>query len=164
MARHEADREDLVKEATAMVERAEIRCDSLAGPVTAGFRKDGRLSIYVDQDPVYQFDSAGLLRRAYVGGFLYRSEGGTLAELQRSRSDDRTTLVRRDLSAGELSRFRGDMHRTLQTVLNDLLDGSFKLQRQIPGDADIVTRVKDGLHQILALNGEFLSNSIRPRR
>ncbi len=144
-----------------MVERAEILCGSVTQPITAGFRRDGRLSIYVDQDPFYQFDSHGLLRRAYVGGFLYRSHGDTLAELHRRRTTDRTSLMRRDLTGDELSIFRSAMRQHLQQILGDLQAGRFVIRRQVPAGAKIVDRVIQAILGILAHTDEFLSNSVR---
>ena len=46
MARHEEDREDLLAEATALVERAELVVEGAAESVVIGFRRDGCASIY----------------------------------------------------------------------------------------------------------------------
>ena len=70
MARDESDREDLLREATALVERIELAPADAADDehIVAGFRRDGALSIYFGADPVYHFNSAGELRRAYCDG------------------------------------------------------------------------------------------------
>ena len=106
MARHESDREDLMREATALVRRAELICPGETEPVIAGFRRDGRLALYFGPDPVFQFDPQHRLRRAYVAGFLYRTQGETLARLNRHRTQDQTLLVRHDLAPAELDTFR----------------------------------------------------------
>ena len=90
MARIEEDKEDLIADGVAMVERAEFaRSDTEAetsdwNMLTTGFRRNGDLSIYLDQTYFYQFDTEGRLRRAHVDRFLYRSQGHTLAQLHLS--------------------------------------------------------------------------------
>ena len=91
MARDQSSREDLLREATALVERIELR---IAGPmsvkhdrddhVVVGFRANGSASFFFGEDPVYQFNSAGQLRRAYCGGLLIKAAHGRLVSLQRS--------------------------------------------------------------------------------
>ena len=41
MARRESDREDLLREATALVERAELTIEGFDEPIVVGFRRDG---------------------------------------------------------------------------------------------------------------------------
>ena len=83
MARQEVDREDLIAEAVALRRRIELALPGCDNPVVAGYRSTGALSLYFGADPVYQFDERGRLRRAFVGGHLYRTQGTTLAELTR---------------------------------------------------------------------------------
>ncbi len=106
MARHEADREDLFGELAALEPRWELRVVSTGALVRAGQRAaTGGWSIYFSPDDAYHFDSAGRLRRAYVHGHLYRTEGSGLARLTRERTPTETMLVRRDLSPEELALF-----------------------------------------------------------
>ena len=110
MAQQESDREDLIAEATAFPDRAEFQGANAAaakpfGPVFVGFRRDQSFAIYLDQDPVYQFTADGQLRRAYVDGRLFRTQGATLAQLNRQRTTAQTTLARYDLTADELRKF-----------------------------------------------------------
>src|SRR5262245_19900425 len=105
MSRHEADREDLMAEATALARRVKLSVPGEVERVVAGFRATGRLSIYFGGEPVYHFDAEGRLRRAFVNGLLYRTQGTTLARLRRERSAEVTELRRRDLSPTELRQF-----------------------------------------------------------
>src|SRR5437588_282047 len=86
MARETTDREDLLREATALVERAELAVADWPEPVVIGFRRDGAASIYFGGDPVYQFNARGELRRAFVADRLFKAEHGILAALDRQRS------------------------------------------------------------------------------
>src|SRR6186713_1143176 len=109
MAREEHDREDLLREATAMVERASLRVGFFAEPVFVGFRRDGSVSFYFGGDPVYQFNAAGELRRAFCDGALYKAVRGELVEMHRERTDAETRLVSRSLSQAESIALRSRM-------------------------------------------------------
>ena len=124
MARNESDREDLIREATAMRNRIEWQIPGDSEPVFAGVRSDGSLSVYFGQESVYQFNSCGQLRRAYVDGFLYRTQGKTLAKLHRERSLNQTVLARNDLNSDELSLFLTAMDDRLRRLAASLSDGS----------------------------------------
>ena len=52
MALHEQDREDLLSEATALVQRVELRVEGFAEPVIVGFRRGGEASVFFGADPV----------------------------------------------------------------------------------------------------------------
>ena len=131
MARNESDREDLIREATALRNRIEWQLPSDPEPVVAGIRADGSLSVYFGQDPVYQFNPDGQLRRAYAAGFLYRTQGKTLARLHRERSPNQTVLALSDLNSDELSRFLIEMDDQLTRLSQSITDGSAKRLRQI---------------------------------
>jgi hypothetical protein len=105
MPSRESDREDLLREATALVERAELKIVGHAEPIVIGFRKDGSASFFFGADPVYQFNSAGELRRAYIGGLLYKAERGHLVALRRERTATEVSLVRSELTAYETTAF-----------------------------------------------------------
>jgi hypothetical protein len=74
MSRNESDREDLMAEATALRRRVQLQVPGEALSIIAGFRDEGRVSIYFGPDPVYHFDEQGRLRRAFVAGRLYRTQ------------------------------------------------------------------------------------------
>lgn len=155
MARHEADREDLMREATALVLRAELHVDGFPDPVTVGEKRTGGVSVYIGADPVYQFDEAGRLRRAYKGGLLYRTQGDTLAELTRERAEASTVLQRRDLQAAETQQFMESMSLQLGNLVRSLSERRFRLEQQIPADIDVVTRITDFLAQSVLKNLEL---------
>ena len=136
MARNESDREDLIREATALRNRVEWQVSGELEPVFAGVRSDGSLSIYFGADPVYQFSATGGLRRAYVDGFLYRTQGETLARLNRERSTENTVLHRSDLSPENLSQFLSTMDYRLLRLKQSLADGSATQLRSV-SDGDL---------------------------
>ena len=113
MARHEEDREDLIREAVALADRVELSVSGFNEHVTIGFRPNAAMSVFIGQESVYQFDAEGRLRRAFSNGLLYRSEHATLAMLQRQRTETQTVLLRTDLDEDNLGLFRTEMNRVL---------------------------------------------------
>lgn len=134
MARVESDREDLLREAVALVRRMELQPAGDDPAIVVGYRATGWLSIYFGQDMMYQFDERGRLRRAYVDGLLYRTQGTALAQLRRQRTESETLLVRRDLEGDELAAFQTRAHENVHRLHNGLTEGAFVIARQIPLD------------------------------
>jgi hypothetical protein len=151
MARQESDREDLMREATALVRRAELSYPGRTNhdPVIAGFRRDGRLAVYFGADPVFQFDDLHLLRRAYAAGFLYRTQGKTLARLARHRTQDETQLLRHDLNPEELATFRQAARNHLAELQQAITWEVVQVLAQIPVEADILSELQTALAGIL---------------
>jgi hypothetical protein len=141
MPHAEHDREDLLREATALVERAELQAPAIEAPVVAGFRRDGSFAIFFGGDPVYQFNAARLLRRAFVAGLLYKAERRRLVRLRRERTAAETTLVRQLLGPEEEKAFLVDARERLRALASALQQQQFMLTGQAPPDADVVGRV-----------------------
>ena len=149
MARNESDREDLLAEAVALVRRLEGQCSSKTEPFVAGFRADGRFSLYLGADPVYHFLPDGRLRRAFVCGALYRSQGRTLAEMRRERTPSTTILRRHDLTESELHAFLTAMRNTLGALLQDMEEGRLHVLRQVPAeDESLLSDIRRQLQRI----------------
>jgi hypothetical protein len=145
MARHESDREDLLREATALVPRAELTVPGEAEPVVVGFRDGGSASIYFGGDPVYQFNSAGELRRAYADGLLYKAERGRLIELRRERTTAQTQLVRRELTDQEQAALLAAAAARLKRLGEALATSSATVTGQVPADGDVAARIRSWL-------------------
>ncbi len=163
MARHEADREDIMREAIALRRRIAIELPGVDEPIVCGVRNTGSWSFYLDPNRVYQFDEELRLRRAYVTGFLYRTQGTTLARMHRERSETETTLVRNDLDPEELAAFLAEMRTCFATFLNQLHSEACRVIESIPDDGN----VQDELHAVLEqmLNKPIeLASAIKARR
>ena len=161
MARVEADREDLLSEAVALVRRMEIRTHGGDFEIIAGFRATGWLSIYFGPDLMYQFDELGRLRRAFVDGTLYRTQGTALAELQKHRTETETVLVRRDLAGEPLAEFQKRVHAKIGWLQDVFHKGEATIIRQIPlDDRSLVNDVRVCLETILN-TPEFLAPAIK---
>ena len=148
MTRHETDREDLLREATALVQRAELQIAGEPEPVTVGFRRDGSLSVFFGAERVYQFNSAGELRRAFVDGLLYKAERGRLVELHRERTEREVALVRRELTDSQQTAFLSAGHVRLAHLRTSLDNGEVQILGQVPADGDVPRRVRVRLCQL----------------
>ena len=68
MAKQQQDKEDILREATALVNRIEIQFSQKTASkesVFVGFRRDGAISCFFGADPVYQFNTRHEIRRGY---------------------------------------------------------------------------------------------------
>jgi len=148
VAKQEQDREDLLREATALVERAEIAADSLPEPVTFGFRKDGCASFYFGADPAYHFNTAGELRRAYIDGRLLKAERGRLVSLERRRAEGEVQLMRHELAPAQAEELLQSMGRHLRRLQEVLDSGRYQLVGSVPEDADVCSRALAWLEQL----------------
>jgi hypothetical protein len=155
MARDESNREDLLREATALVERVELRLSTTElitaatnlfdQPIVAGFRRNGALSIFFGEDPVYQFNAAGELRRAYCNGKLLKATHGRLAALHRERTEHEVQLVRHELSSAEEAEFLGQMEDRLYEFSRSIDANTFEVAGQVPPDDDVLSRLRNWL-------------------
>jgi hypothetical protein len=147
MAR-EHDREDLLAEAKALVERASLKLEGCDHEVLVGFRRDGSASIYFGPDRVYHLASEGQLRRAFVEGLLYKAERGRLVALDRRRSPDAVELLRHEPSAAEQAAFVADAQRHLGGLLDALARGHYRIAGKVPADRDVIGRAAGWLSRI----------------
>ncbi len=150
MARHESDREDLFAELAALSPRIELRIPGAGQTVCAGRREStGSWSIYLSPEVVYHFDSAGGLRRAYIDGFLYRSEGTTLSQLHRERSETETVLRRHDLEPEELTRLLGEMRDHFTDLRQRIASNQVAVLRASPPESPVTSQLDQALELVL---------------
>ena len=148
MARRESDREDLFEEFRSAVAKWELSVPGFDEHVVCGIRKDGRVSIYFGPDPVYHFDAENRLLRAYCDGFLYRTQGTTLAQLKRRRSETETSLIRHDLDVLQLQTFTGQCREKLSHLLATIQERQCVVIRREPLELEFA-RLSDCLEKIL---------------
>jgi hypothetical protein len=141
MARQEQARENLIAEATALVERVELLLAGTPEPIVAGFRAEGSASLFFADDPVYQFNSQGHLRRAFSGGRLYKANAGRLVEMTRQRQANRVQLVGREVPAGEAAEFIAALRTRLNELAGKLASGQMQIVAQVPAQGDVVARL-----------------------
>jgi hypothetical protein len=143
-----------MRELVALTQRVELRWPGKQGTVLAGFHRDGRLSVYFGEDPYYQFDPAGRLRRALVDGRLFRTQGNGLAALTRARGRS-TTLARHDLDQAELQRFSNSMLERVAELRAALAAAVVDVVRQVPEDVSIKGRLVAALDAVLCAAGKL---------
>ncbi len=149
MARHESEREDLLAEARALVDRAEYQVPGQEHVLVAGFRTNGALSLFFGEDPALHWNSQGELRRAYADGLLYKAEQGQLVALRRERNDKETALVRHVLSADELHAFQEVQRARLLALRTQFDQGQVQLLRESRvTDSDLTVRIRAMLHLV----------------
>ena len=129
MAREEDDREDLLREATGLVDRVEILADFCGDPIFVGFRRNAAASLFFGQAEVYQFNALDQLRRVYLSGQLLKAEHGRLVALTRERTGDQTFLVRHPYDDQQTA----DLLRRLTQRLDDLRDVLWTSQFELRG-------------------------------
>lgn len=148
MAREERDREDLLREATALIQRVELEVPGYDEPVVVGFRRGGAGSIYFGAEPVYQFTTEHQLRRAYAGGLLYKAERGRLIALERRRAPGQVELVRHKLNAAATEQFLDAMARHLKAIRTAIEQSRVRIIGQEPPDWHPLDAVAAWLGQV----------------
>jgi hypothetical protein len=150
VARNEADRVDLLAEAVALTRRAELLVPDELEPVVAGLRDRGDLSVYFGPDPVVHADADGRIRRLFADGALFRTQGDTLARLERVRTDSAVHLLRSDLEPDACRRLLDELATRLARLLAALEAGRARLVRAIPVDDDLRPELAARLRTMLA--------------
>jgi hypothetical protein len=140
MAREEQPREDLLREATALVERIEVRIEGFADSIVVGFRRDGAASFFFGPDSVYQFNTSGQLRRGFVDGQLYKAQAGRLVRLTRERNAAEVMLTRHDCNASEEKDFLATARQKFFKLQTALTGGHFHVRGQVPLESDVASR------------------------
>jgi hypothetical protein len=143
LARQEYEREDLLAEATALVERVEIVLAPETRPhIVIGFRRDGAVSLYFGEEPAWHFNTAGELRRAYADGRLYKAERGLLVALDRRRTEREVQLIRHELTAEETATLLACLRQSVIELAMALDARQYRLIGQVPAEAEVLTRVR----------------------
>jgi hypothetical protein len=148
MALEESDREDILREATALVERAELKIAGRAEAVIIGFRRDGSASLFLGHELVYQFNTKNELRRAFLAGDLIKAEAGSLVRLRRERTANAVHLLRHALSPEEQRSQMDQMHLSLAALRQSLAGGEVVAAAHHPAEADLLPRIRNWLNQL----------------
>ena len=149
MARKSQDREDLLRDAKAFTTRLQLKVSwgEKSGIVFFGIRVGDAVSFYFDQDPVYHFNAAGKLRRAFVDGYLVKAEAGQLVRLHRQHKANETVMLRDEMTFGEQQIFCASVKQRLGKLLSVLVDGQYALEGQVAAaeNQNVVDALKDSL-------------------
>jgi hypothetical protein len=149
VARNPEHREDLMRDATALVERAEVVWHPEQPPLILGRRATGATSLYFGEEPVYHFTSEGRVRRAHVDGLLYKAAAGELVEIRPVRVPGEVQLRSRVLSPQEQAEFLKNLADRLQQLLARFDSGDCKVIAEIPADEPVVAPLVEWIRQQL---------------
>jgi hypothetical protein len=147
MARFSEDREDLMRDAVALVERMEIQLGDQQ--IIIGFRQGGAGSIYIGQDPAYHFNSSNEFRRAIVSELLYKAEANRLVSLCRERDAAEVVLRRHVANAEDTTRFFDAFEAHRGAILRSLKDGTATTIAEIPAEGTLRHRTIGWLEKLL---------------
>jgi hypothetical protein len=142
MARHEANREDLMREAVALVERLCLR-GADGDEIVIGFRQDGSASIFFNQDPAWHFNRLGELRRAYESGQLIKAERGRLFRMARRREPDRVVLASAPMTDEEQAQWVAAVVNQIKQIQHRWREGELVVAEQIPPDEPVPHRARE---------------------
>lgn len=149
MARQAQDRENLLREATALVPRLMLKLNILDEPceLFAGFRGNA-LSLYFDADPVYQFNSSRELRRAFVDNAIIKAVAGELHVWQPERTEREVAMNSRALNSAESKEYLANLLRRLTDLRETLLQGDFEIVGQVPAEGEGLARLQSWLDSL----------------
>ncbi len=143
MAREIHDREDLVRDARALLPRLmlQVRFADEQANVFAGFRGES-LSLYFGDDPVFHFNARCELRRAYLGGRLIQADAGKLNELHRTSPGAAVKLAANEFDEPRQQQFLANLAARLAALRAALDAEQFQLIGQEPPGADALGRLQ----------------------
>lgn len=145
MSASDERREDLLADATALVERAELQMPGEPAAIVAGFRRAGQLSLYFAEEPVYQFNAAGELRRAFVDGSMIVAIRRQLVRLAKTRTAEATRLAHQPLDGKQAADLLAAVQERLATLAAAIEGGRIAVQRQVPVDGQFLPRLQQWL-------------------
>jgi len=152
MARDSQDRENLLRDATAFKSRVqlEVRTSERTVEVFAGFRLQGAVSLYVDQDPVYHFNNAGQLRRAFVNDKIFKAEKGQLIAWLPQRNESEVAMIRQAMTEPEQKEFCRSLENQVDDLHRAIAAGDYVLEGQVSIEEheDVVERLADFLGRL----------------
>lgn len=143
MAINREKREDLMRDATAYSRRISILTSHGQEAIFIGIRQQGGWSVYFGEDPVYQFNRDGELRRAHFADQNYAATDGRLCLLHRDRSGGHVE-IQRIYSADTEQHILTDCHKRLKELFELIQSSSFQSMHQFPvSDVELMTEIVD---------------------
>ncbi len=143
MAREAHEREDMLRDARALVPRIMLRIELAGGAadVLAGFRGEA-LSLYFGDDPVFHFNARSELRRAFVADQLIKAERGRLVVLVPDRTQERTELQATPLGMNPESRLLAEIESRLRDLDSALAANRFEILGQQPSEGNALVTLQ----------------------
>jgi len=151
VSKQQQNKEDILREATALVNRIEIKFSQKAvskESVFVGFRRDGAVSFFFGAEPVYQFNTRHEFRRGYCKGAMLKADNGKICNLTRVREGDQLVLLSRDYSDEQTAEFLEEMKHALLVLYKEIRGGQWSILGAVveAGTAEeLLNRVADWL-------------------
>ena len=141
--------EDLLADATALVERAQLELPTINNPFIFGFRTNGALSLFFEDVAVYHFNQRDELRRIFLCGKRYKAEEGQLLSVDRIPQTRGVRLQSAALNPEQTDKLLCGMNQRLD-VLDSLFDaGRYQIIEKIPKHVDIIARLHIRIPELL---------------
>jgi hypothetical protein len=148
VARVGEDREDLLRDARNLTPRVQIRAviGGRDAAVFAGFRGES-LSLYFGPEPVFHFNAAGELRRAFLAGRIVKAEDGRLFGMERILGENQVELRTSAVPEDEQQTVFADLAARLAGLRAAFARGEMTIEGQEPAGGDAVERLKRWLER-----------------
>jgi hypothetical protein len=148
VARVGEDREDLLRDARNLLPRVQLRArvGGRDAAVFAGFRGES-LSLYFGPEPVFHFNTAGELRRAFLAGRIVKAENGRLLGMERVVGANLVELRTSAVPADEERAAFADLASRLADLRAEFARGDVLIEGQEPANGDAIERLKHWLEQ-----------------
>ena len=141
MDRSLENNEDLLADATALVERAQLELPAMNDPFIFGFRTNGALSLFFEDEAAYHFNQRDELRRIFLYGKRYKAEKGQLLSVDRIPQTRGVRLQSAALDLEQTKKLLCGMNQRLDAI-DSLFDaGRYRIIEKIPMHGDIITRL-----------------------
>jgi hypothetical protein len=153
MARVESDREDIMREAVSLVDRAAYRLPGFPDVVVAGFRRSGAASFYFGQEEAFHFNDLSELRRCYLSGMLIKAEKGRLVSLQRVRDESSAVyLLSSELAENQTREILCLVWNRISELQRAIADQSAHVVQQVPQSpgGDVTARLMEWIDRLIS--------------
>jgi hypothetical protein len=142
LSREEHPREDLLREATGLKQRVEFRLPDDPTCYVAGFRSGGSFSLYCDEEPVFQFNDQGELRRGFWQGCLLKAESRQLIRLRRDRpNSNESYLLSSVLTDSETAAYLEDFSARIDTIQSLIETAQITVIGEVPEGSQVLQQV-----------------------
>ena len=141
--------EDLLADATALVQRAKLEVPPGNDPVVFGFRDNGALSLFLDPEIAYHFNQQYELRRVFLSGERYKAEQGQLICVRRRPGLRNVRLESTLVKPSQLKHILSVLDEQLCRWNALLLEGNYRLIGQVPPDGNVVGRLQNCIPEMM---------------
>ena len=148
MARKVQLLDEILVESTALVQRVALKIDGSNSIYVLGLRREGGLSIFCEDEPVYQFNSIHQLRRAFWRGQRIKADGGDLMKMSKKRMGGKVELISTKLTVEERVVLLAELEQHLLKLCQAIDRREVKIVVKVPEQEDILKPMRDQLGQI----------------